>query len=135
MLRSGGMRVGCGVMTDPTLTAYLECALWAGLDWSDETADNPEPLDEHYGIGDVSDEARAELARDVADFCEANADDLADLEPGQVGHDFYLTRNGHGAGFWDRGLGDVGDRLSEAARVYGTSELYPGDDGRLYLSN
>ena len=23
----------------------------------------------------------------------------------QAGHDFWLTRNGHGVGFWDRGLG------------------------------
>jgi len=31
----------------------------------------------------------------------------------QAGHDFALTRNGHGAGFWDRGLGHVGEVLSE----------------------
>ena len=37
----------------------------------------------------------------------------------QAGHDFALTRNGHGAGFWDRGLGEVGDKLSKLAESYG----------------
>lgn len=25
-----------------------------------------------------------------------------DLDPSQLGHDLWLTRNGHGTGFWDR---------------------------------
>lgn len=122
--------------TTESLDAYIECALWAGLDISrtDESGNNP-PLDENYGADDISAEALNELRSDLADFTQANASDLADLEPQQVGHDFYLTRNRRGAGFWDRGLDDVGDRLTEACLPYGTSELYPGDDGRLYLSH
>ena len=30
-----------------------------------------------------------------------------------AGHDFFLTQAGHGAGFWDRGLGVLGDRLTD----------------------
>lgn len=38
----------------------------------------------------------------------------------QHGHDFLLTRNGHGAGFWDRGYPvDIGRDLSTNARAYG----------------
>lgn len=44
-----------------------------------------------------------------------------------AGHDFWLTRGGHGTGFWDRGLGELGERLSEAARKYGEP-----DDHRPY---
>ncbi len=123
--------------------AYVECALWAGLDWSDETADNPCPLDDNYGPDDVSAEALREIRRECVDFLRDAGErdgryrsilaDVADLDPEQVGHDFYLTRNRHGAGFWDRGLGDVGDRLTQACRAYGTSELYVGDDGALYV--
>jgi hypothetical protein len=29
----------------------------------------------------------------------------------QAGIDFWLTRNRHGAGYWDRGLGITGDKL------------------------
>lgn len=46
----------------------------------------------------------------------------------QHGHDFALTRNHHGAGFWDRGYGDVGDRLTEAAQAYGEHSVLT-DDG------
>jgi hypothetical protein len=57
----------------------------------------------------------------------------------QVGHDFWLTRNGHGAGFWDRWSGGTegerhGDVPTEASKPYGTSDLYIGDDDRLYVS-
>ena len=33
---------------------------------------------------------------------------LQDIPLAQIGHDLWLTRNGHGAGFWDRGLGAQG---------------------------
>jgi hypothetical protein len=37
--------------------------------------------------------------------------DTVGYDEGHAGHDFWLTRNGHGAGFWDRGLGEVGENL------------------------
>ena len=42
----------------------------------------------------------------------------------QAGHDFWLTRNGHGAGFWDRGIEEAGERLTEAARSYPEADVY-----------
>ena len=36
-----------------------------------------------------------------------------------AGHDFALTRNGHGVGFWDRGLGRIGDMLTSECEPYG----------------
>jgi hypothetical protein len=57
---------------------------------------------------------------------------------GQAGHDFFLTRNGHGAGFWDRSFNDlsddIGQKLSDACEPYGGQGLYMGDDGRYYIS-
>ena len=49
-----------------------------------------------------------------------------------AGHDFYLTRCGHGTGFWDRGLGDLGDKLADAARRCGEvwTDVYRG---RIYF--
>ena len=40
-----------------------------------------------------------------------------------AGHDFALTRNGHGTGFWDRGLGDIGDMLTEECKPYGEHRI------------
>jgi hypothetical protein len=44
----------------------------------------------------------------------------------------WLTRNGHGTGFWDRGLGERGDALTKSAESFGDAVLYVGDDGRIY---
>lgn len=35
-----------------------------------------------------------------------------------AGSDFWFSRQGHGVGFLDRNLGEVGDRLHQAAREY-----------------
>jgi hypothetical protein len=51
----------------------------------------------------------------------------------RAGNDYWYTRNGHGTGFWDRGLGDIGEALAKAAR-YSERSLYRGDDGKLYLA-
>jgi hypothetical protein len=97
------------------------------------------PADD-WSADDIAAVTAANLAWEVVEFCHDYAEDIRDsgLTPEQVGHDFMLTRNGHGAGFWDRGLGAVGDRLSEGARPYGEFMLYvaerPGGDGDLFLT-
>lgn len=85
---------------------------------------HPENLDGGYDIDDITTETLAEMKSDCASFYQSEETDLADMEPGQAGYDFWLSRNGHGAGFFDRGLGDKGDRLQKAARVWGEVNLY-----------
>jgi hypothetical protein len=51
-----------------------------------------------------------------------------------AGRDFWYSRNGHGVGFWDRGLGEIGDVLTTKAQSYHEIDLYRGDDGLLYLA-
>ena len=51
----------------------------------------------------------------------------------RAGHDFWLTRNHHGAGFWDGDWPeDVDEKLTEASHSWGEMDLYVGDDGRVY---
>ena len=120
-----------GTDTDRALTAYLECALWSSYDTDDDGhGDN---LDALYTVDDFAPEAIEQARTDVADFLADNAD-VDGLDPEQVGHDFWLTRNRHGAGFWDRGLGERGDRLTTMAHAYGESVAYVGDDGNVYLT-
>jgi hypothetical protein len=101
-------------------------------------------MDANYGPEDITDESREALREDLASLL--NDPDLAyaiefwqaELGDGQVGHDFWLTRNGHGAGFWDRFSGGQGATygrlLTQAAEAYGTCDLYIGDDGRVHAS-
>jgi hypothetical protein len=42
----------------------------------------------------------------------------------QAGHDLYLTRNGHGSGFWDRGEHPAFAALTKAAKAIGEQELW-----------
>jgi len=52
----------------------------------------------------------------------------------RLGHDIWLTRNGHGAGFFDHGL-DHEKELMDAAHNLKGVDLYIGDDNKLYFSN
>jgi hypothetical protein len=125
---------------------YVICALWSSNDESDESGGNP--MDNNYSVSDLSHEAWAQVRSDCADFIASNGQtidalpdsygahpDCGDDFPkyAAAGHDFWLTRNGHGTGFWDRGLDEVGDRLADAAEVYGGIDPYIGDDGQIYF--
>jgi hypothetical protein len=67
---------------------------------------------------------------DCATFCESYAAELAayvaesgrDME--SAGTDYFLSRNGHGAGFFDRGNGPAFRDLQQAARLDGTVDTY-----------
>ena len=76
-----------------------------------------------------------EFARDcegfLSDVIEAGLSDA--LPADALASDFVLTRNGHGAGFWDRGIGEDGQELTRMAKAYGTVGLYRGDGGKLHF--
>lgn len=42
----------------------------------------------------------------------------------QAGRDLWFSMQGHGVGFWDRDLGEVGDQLHEAAGHVDTTPYY-----------
>jgi hypothetical protein len=102
---------------EAAMRGYLECALWSSTD------EDGKPLDSAYSVDDIGQDWIEEARGEVVDFLADNWADVADLEAAQVGHDFWLTRNRHGAGFWDRGLGERGQRLTDAAHAYGESDL------------
>ena len=112
---------------DDFTLAYIECLLWQATD------EYGEPLD-MYDIDDIDPDGLEEIIQDCKDFQEANAELLSQAgDDEQNGHDFCLTRNGHGAGFWDRGYGDIGERLSKACRAYGTLDCMLSDDETIYI--
>lgn len=107
--------------------AYLEAAAFF-----DCGPDDPE-----LHAADFSSAFLERAARDCTAFQKANAADLEAIDAADEssGHDLWLTRNGHGAGFWDRGYPeDVAGRLTSAAEALGQIDLYVGDDGVIYGS-
>lgn len=107
---------------------YAIAALWSSTD------DQDEPLDSNYSLDDISAETWGRMCEDVLQFIKANEALLvaSGQSDEQIGHDFWLTRNGHGAGFWDRDLGDIGDKLTDACNAFGEVWLYVGDDAQIH---
>ena len=117
---------------DDFTRGYIECLLWSTTD------DNDKPLDDNYSYGDISPAFMLRIKADCYRFQQDNAADLDQaVSPrpsewsamSQAGHDFWLTRNGHGAGFWDASNGvpypdDVAERLTNAAHKFGNVDVY-----------
>ena len=122
---------------DNFIRGYIGCALWSETDNADDSGG--EPLDENYDEDDLAPEARQAMEDDCRSFYRDNEETWGTAwDDSQAGYDFWLTRNGHGAGFWDRYAGGTdegkaGDVLTKAAKVYGESHLYIGDDGMIYV--
>lgn len=99
--------------------------------------------DEHHdGLDDAS---RALAVADCISFQNLAAllltlaYDRGGYDAGRAGHDFWLTRNGHGAGFWDReelDEGGLGQALTDACNYFDAQycEVARGDDDKNYLS-
>jgi hypothetical protein len=105
---------------------YCECAAWAN-----------EPEEETWGT--FSDEGRATAARVCREFVEMAGplvqEYLTKQNARQMGHDLWLTSKGHGAGFWDRGMGELGgggDKLTKIAHKF-PMEIWADEDGRIHL--
>ncbi len=114
------------------LTAF-ERGYVAAAKWLTYRTNEDDTIDEDC-VESVSPEALTEIKEECQDFQDANKDNLEEAYAvhgyceESAGHDFYLTRNGHGAGFWDQGLGAVGERLSKACKPYGSTDNYWVDE-------
>ena len=127
---------------DAATDAALECLAWSTPNWDDrDEYGNPgESLEDH----DFSDAARETIRGMVYGFMsDDRVSRLFDLlgllgvpfSPERIGHDFILTANGHGAGFWDRDYRPrpraALDALSEIVRPYGEIAAYVSDAGEI----
>lgn len=106
---------------DAFVRSYLETAAWAE-DAAADAAWSPEAITR----------AAEDCARFVAALNTAALGDWATHD--HTPHDFWLTRNHHGAGFWD---GDYPEpdasHLTAIASGFGACQVYLGDDGALYF--
>lgn len=115
---------------------YIETALWSSNDESDPSGG--QPLDQNYDIRDLSPSCLKAMSEDCAQFQAENAELLAAAseQDGQddfrQGNDFWLTRCGHGAGYWDGDYPTTGDGLTEASKAWGNVDIYVGDDDMIY---
>lgn len=136
----------CGVsIVDPVevdaelfFDGYAECALWASTDMSEPDSD--ECLDEWAGVSDIDDDSQRRMLADCTAFIRDNLSDLRLAVQGgrdeeSLGHDFFLSRNGHGAGFFDRGRDPHWSRLQDASDPWGETmfESYLDANGNKWV--
>ena len=117
------------------LDAYITAALWSTTANTDDTGG--EPLDRNYGPEDIAPETLARMRADCIEFLNhrlggrliaiaerLEAEGRWSLPGGAdctvleyAGHDLWLSRNGHGCGYfdgdWPRGIAEGLDKLAE----------------------
>lgn len=111
---------------DEFTRGYLTAALWSS------TGDDGASLDRNFDLSDIAPDTLASQLEQCERFQNENRI-LDEYDSETSGHDFWLTRNRHGAGFWDGDYGDDGEALTAAAHSYGELWPYVGDDGALYF--
>lgn len=119
-------------MSTMTDTEYqeFEKAFIAALLWS-STMDDETPFDEiGSGIADFDLESAERLRQECRSFLAQAGERIQPGQYSQAGHDFALTRNHHGAGFWDRaevyGKKNA-NKLTELAHTFMELNLYTND--------
>ena len=128
---------------DRMLAMYIRTALWSSTDES--RPNGGDPLDDNYTADDIAPDTLARMREDCERFARENEATIVAVlghEPrgareaiswASIGHDLWLNRNGHGAGFWD---GDYPEpqasALDRAAKRMGERHLYVGDDGKIH---
>ena len=111
---------------------YLTAAFWTNEE---------EPGLCEMGLYDIEHKQLQGIMEEVQGFLESNEelltdgiDQCPDLSWEHAGHDLWLTRNGHGCGFWDGDWPEeIGKKLTEATEKMGWSTMYLGDDDKVYF--
>lgn len=120
--------------------AYIEAALWSSSDTDDDG--NERLLDS--GEYELAPETKEAMEQDCKAFYEAwqhlfteeNCSYGGCPVDEYAGHDFWLTRAGHGCGFWDGDWSEpYATQLTDACKAIGSRTLYIGDDLKIYQCN
>ena len=144
------------------LKGYIDAALWteedilkdqlSEIDFNEDDEDdeiekiiqlhnslNRKPID-NFTREDIDDNSLIDAYTDIKKFVELAGKEpfeyaLEELGLERIGHDIWLTRNRHGAGFFDHSFDDdIELSLMNAAQKLGEKSLYVGDDMRLYFT-
>lgn len=145
------------------LKGYLEAALWTeeeqlmddGSDNDEEEYDDEEESDldrlvrsnnvmnqkliSSFTIEDLDADSKIQAYVDIKNFMEmageaAVSEAMEDQGAFRLGMDIWLSRNGHGSGFFDHSYENE-KVLMDAARGLGGVDMYISDDGHIVFSN
>jgi hypothetical protein len=135
---------------NPSLEQLAITLLWSENDNADESGG--EPLDANYSVTDIDEASLQKLHKRFQSFVE-RAEQLLTAKFGgdwssiddfyigasngsyQTEHDYILTVNGHGVGFWEKHDWQeaAGEILTALAQKETEIHAYVGDDGKICL--
>lgn len=113
------------------LDSYLEC-----IEWADCNTDRDPDFENSLGF---SYKLKERAENDVRSFLEIMGENFDGKLLEMAGHDLWLTRNGHGTGFWDRPevygerLAKKCDDLCGFRKQFDNLDVYVGDDHLIYF--
>jgi len=115
---------------DKSFTAYAQAALFTGTD------EEGEPLDKRFTVNDIHPDSKKLMRKDLSDFIRQ----VKSLYPGvdfdsdDLAHNFWLTRNREGSGFWDGDWPDNGEKLTALSHKFGEKSLLEDHEGELHYA-
>lgn len=119
-----------GIDEKGVLQGYLTTALWTE---EEQLEDEIEAHGTDYAIHNIDNAVKKQALKDIKTFLKKAQkeapEELEDYSPSEIGHNIWLSRNGHGAGFFD----DNNDKLQDIAEKLKGKYLYVGDDGAIYI--
>lgn len=121
-------------ISDDDFRSYLQTILWS------ETDEDSDPLDDSYDVDDFDHEGSQQQRKECESFIAENREAVDFLlengiEMSTILHNFWLTRCGHGSGFWDspEKFDPYTEQLTDSSKRYGEKWVYIGDDGVIYF--
>ena len=124
--------------------SYIETAVWSSMDEHGNPLDGSEYSDVEFApaaIESIQADCRKFIAtsKPLLDEAKRTLDasvlNSVNLSDNRVAHDFWLTRNHHGAGFWDGDYPEpLATQLTDLAHSFGECDIYSGDDGQFHIA-
>ena len=120
---------------DTILNNYFEAALFTEeenlIKDINDNSDN-ELRNGHFTIYDFTENAKEKSIADIKTFLSKVGSAADDISDEMLGHDIWLSRNSHGAGFFDRGYDkEIVEILMDAARSLKGVDLYVTSDMKI----
>lgn len=110
--------------------AYIEAMFF-----TDEYSLEEQDPNVELGINNLSEDSIIDAYQDVKQFVDKVGKEVYTLDPVDVGHNIWYTRNYHGVGFWDTSEFEevIGKKMTDVCKEMGEIYSYVGDEGMIHL--